>query len=337
VDGGFAIWDPARNYWRENGSDRVEERKTPSAYQFNRTQLWKGLWRTDKDEYEKNRDALVCRGLLEDVVSWQFDPSEKESRELMENVVAGLSPDSSSHVLRLGDPMEVPGRPGKVPTLRVPYSENSIPLEQASAGIRRIVGLAYALVWAWTNHQRAVRAARGKATSAHQIVLLVDEIEAHLHPQWQRRILPSLREVIQSLGGAMPAQVLVSTHAPLVLASAETKFDPASDLLMNFDLSPEGRVRVQDVPWARHGDVISWLESEAFDLPKAYNVPAEAAIRRAEAWLASSSRDLSDMRKIGHELFATLPGDDPFLIDWLAATRPEALLGAAKVRKSLSK
>lgn len=48
-----------------------------------------------------------------------------------------------------------------------------------------------------------------------EITLFLDEIEVHLHPAWQRRILP----VVQ---GLLPnAQVFVSTHSPFVIASAD--------------------------------------------------------------------------------------------------------------------
>ena len=43
-------------------------------------------------------------------------------------------------------------------------------------------------------------------------LLLVDEIDAHLHPSWQRRILPALTRHFPNL------QIFCSTHSPLMLA-----------------------------------------------------------------------------------------------------------------------
>lgn len=43
-------------------------------------------------------------------------------------------------------------------------------------------------------------------------ILLVDEIDAHLHPSWQRRILPALTGHFPNL------QIFCSTHSPLMLA-----------------------------------------------------------------------------------------------------------------------
>ena len=43
-------------------------------------------------------------------------------------------------------------------------------------------------------------------------VLIVDEIDAHLHPSWQRRVIPTLTHHLPSL------QIFCSTHSPLMLA-----------------------------------------------------------------------------------------------------------------------
>jgi hypothetical protein len=48
-----------------------------------------------------------------------------------------------------------------------------------------------------------------------EAVVLVDEIEAHLHPTWQRNVIPLLRATFPK------CQFVVSTHSPLVVASAE--------------------------------------------------------------------------------------------------------------------
>ena len=42
--------------------------------------------------------------------------------------------------------------------------------------------------------------------------LIIDEIDAHLHPSWQRRIIPTLTQHLPNL------QIFCSTHSPLMLA-----------------------------------------------------------------------------------------------------------------------
>ncbi len=335
VDGGFSVWDPARNYWRDTEEEVRGEAQRPAAYQFNREQIWTGLWRTPKDEYEKNRDALVCRGLLEDLVSWQLDREEREAAGLFSEVLLQLSP-HPDEPLRLGPPVELYGRAGKVPTLVVPYAEHPVPLEDASAGVKRAVALAYALVWTWVSHRKALRHTRGRVTKAHQMVLLFDEIEGHLHPQWQRRILPALLRAVNAnlLADAdIPVQVIGTTHAPLVLASVETEFDRETDRLFNFELSRDGKVTVEEVPFAKHGDVAGWLESEAFDMKSGYSIQAEEAMKEANDFLSGHGPQGEAARlEIEGRLRNALGGDDPFLVEWFAKTRPEVLSNAAQAR-----
>ena len=47
------------------------------------------------------------------------------------------------------------------------------------------------------------------------IILFLDEIEIHLHPAWQRQILPAVQDLFPN------AQVFVSTHSPFIIASAD--------------------------------------------------------------------------------------------------------------------
>lgn len=46
-------------------------------------------------------------------------------------------------------------------------------------------------------------------------IVLIDEIDLHLHPQWQRLVVPKLREVFQN------CQFLISTHSPHVITHVQ--------------------------------------------------------------------------------------------------------------------
>jgi len=48
-------------------------------------------------------------------------------------------------------------------------------------------------------------------------IALIDEIDAHLHPSWQRRVLPDLARVFPKL------QILTTTHSPLVAGSIDAQ------------------------------------------------------------------------------------------------------------------
>ena len=176
------------------------------------------------------------------------------------------------------------------------------------------------LVWAWQEHLAAAEL-RGREMT-RSIVLLWDEVEAHLHPQWQRTIVPAVLTALNSLAAAANGpqiQIVATTHAPFVLASVETIFDAARDRLFNFEMTREGRVELEEIEWARRGNVVEWLRSPAFDMKSGYSKEAELALIAANRWIRGDREERS-IDSIQAELERTLAGSDPFWPRWLAAT-----------------
>lgn len=56
-----------------------------------------------------------------------------------------------------------------------------------------------------------------EALTLIQGIVLIDEIDLHLHPRWQRTVVPSLRKTFPRL------QFIISTHSPQVLSSVENR------------------------------------------------------------------------------------------------------------------
>lgn len=293
VDGSFSVWDPARNYWKEDAPGR------PNAYLFSPDEVWNG------NEY--------CEGLIRDWASWQRENGRQF--ELLSRVLESLSP-SPQEKLQAGELKKLlSSDPKRYPTLRMPYGED-VHVVHASAGMRRIIALAYLLIWTWDEHLAAAQL-RGEAP-AREIVFLIDEIEAHLHPQWQRRIVPALLSVMDALTGehGSRVQLLAVTHSPLVLASAEPFFDVNDDAWFDLDLL-NGQVSLEKRPFVRHGAVDNWLTSEAFDLKAARSLEGEQAIAQATALM--NGKDASDGQVMEVEAKlqrAGLPDIDPFWIQW---------------------
>jgi hypothetical protein len=303
VDGGFSVWDPARNYWKGENSDRQP------AYLFSPQSVWDGL--------PLNEPLKYCNGLITDWASWQLENGR--AFEQLRSVLRALSP-SDEDRLEPGDLIKVSlGDARKHPTIKMPYGMQ-VPLINASAGIRRIVSLGYLLVWAWQEH-RASADLQGVAP-AREIIFLIDEIEAHLHPQWQRRIVPALLDVMEALTGGhtIPVQLITATHSPLIMASAEPRFDEAQDGIFHLDIA-DGAVSLTQQPWAKQGDVVNWLVSESFGLRQGRSVDSERAIEAAEAWMRGDRDALPDglrsQREIHAELQRVLAGHDPFWPRWI--------------------
>jgi hypothetical protein len=300
VDGSFSVWDPIRNAV-PTGNGRAD---VLPMYRFTPETLWDGL---------EEHGITWCNGLVRDWVDWQY--RRTGLFDSFKEVLAGLSlPDEP---LRPGSPVRVSIHEAlDIPTLEMSYG--TVPITYASAAVRRILGLAYLLVWSWNEHREAARLA-GQPV-AERVLLLIDEVESHLHPKWQRLLLPALLRVIQQLTGEIHVQLAASTHAPLVMASLERHFDTERDKVFHFGLE-QGRIVVEEQPWAMQGDAVGWLVSETFGLKQARSREAEQIIEAAEAYMRDEPLpEYASPEKIGQRLREVLPGHDPFWPRWLVAT-----------------
>lgn len=313
VDGSFGVWDPARNYWRKKGGIDVQDR--PNSYIFRPSEVWDGL--------AADNGTTLCNGLIRDWASWQRERGH--AFELLKAALAAMSPSAD-------EPL-VPGALTRIslddvrdmPTLRMPYG-SEVAVVHASAGIRRITALVYLLVWAWQEHCRAAELIGEDQTT--QVIFLIDEIDTHLHPRWQRLVLRSLIEVVGELmtNSNADVQILAATHSPLVLASVEPLFDDAQDALWHLKLDNEQVSLVQEA-WAKQGDVLGWLVSDTFGLRQARSAEAEEAVEAAEAFMRGElsllPKGLKSRAAIHQRLSELLPGHDPFWPRWVVDTGSE--------------
>lgn len=299
-DGSFAVWDPHRNYWKSRkGMEADIFYERPAAYVFSQSEVWNGL---------QGENGWLCNGLLRDWASWQKENGEPFVQ--LQNVLKVLSP-SEDEMIKPGRLTRVGLDSRDIPTLQMPYGE--VPVIHASAGMRRVMALAYLLVWAWEEHKQA--AIQLETENTNQITFLVDEIEAHLHPKWQRVIVPSLLSVMEQLSPNAHVQLITATHSPLVMASIEPVFDDKKDAWFDLDLVA-GEVKLEKQPFIKMGDASTWLMSNAFDLKTALSVQAEKVLREASDALQNPDFTVGDAQKLDAELRKVLGELDPFWITW---------------------
>jgi hypothetical protein len=306
VDGGFSVWDPARNYWKQR-KGMVDAPPSVPAYVFSAGEVWDGL-SMDVDG-ERTR---VCRGVVEDWEIW-IREGKSPAKRMAQVLQALAAPGESIQVgpLRALSPNDA----RSYPTLMLPYSPEPVRIVHTSAGMRRIIALAYLLMWSWEQHVKNAESFGLDRTA--RVVLLLDEIEGHLHPRWQRSILHSLLEVVTLLHGEVQIQLFAATHSPLILASMEPHFDEERDTWHDLDLK-QGQVVLQRRKFLLQGDVSNWLTSEAFDLQSGRSLEAERAIGKARALLRKGATR-REARVIQKELeLARLSETDPFWVRWSA-------------------
>lgn len=138
--------------------------------------------------------------------------------------------------------------------------------------------------------QRLIEVQEDAIVVPHHGVVLIDEVDAHLHPEWQRAIGTWLTKRFPNV------QFIVTTHSPLVAQAAEQgaiyHLPAPGSGEAPFQLSDEDTQRIR----ASKADVV--LVSPAFGLPNTRS-PEAVAKRKAYAQLRSkqNSVGLSDLER----------------------------------------
>ncbi|MGA2659881.1 MAG: AAA family ATPase [Verrucomicrobiota bacterium] len=190
------------------------------------------------------------------------------------------------------------------PALQVNWANVEMPFDLLPDGLRSIIGWmvdAVVMMDAWL---------QGKGPLEEtEAVFLLDEVEGHLHPVWQRRVLPAFQRLFSK------AQIFVATHSPFVISSL------GHGWIHPLILEKDGKVKIKEPVPAKAGEsyisviedimgLEEWYDPETEKLlaefraerDRAYQGDAEAkgkAVRLAEG-LSARSMELRYM--MGKEL-----------------------------------
>jgi len=138
-----------------------------------------------------------------------------------------------------------------------------VPTISLSDGYRSVLALAGDLVW------RLIQSfPDSKDPLKEEGVVLIDELDIHLHPMWQRDIAVWLREQFPNL------QFIVATHSPLIAAGAGEQA-----LTLRFALK-DGKSVVEPIKNISAMNVDRILQSAAFGLISPYSPQTQQKINR---------------------------------------------------------
>ncbi len=162
------------------------------------------------------------------------------------------------------------------------------PLDQLSDGYKTIVATSVDVMREMLDHWRDLESAAG--------VVMIDELETHLHPRWKMRIARSLRE-------AMPnVQFLMTTHDPICLRGMKH-----GEVQVLYREPGSGVDRLVGLPDVQGLSVEQLLTSDFFGLHSAEDPELEADVSRYVALAAKRARspleeaELADRRRMIHK------------------------------------
>ncbi|TMV82808.1 ATP-binding protein [Thioclava sp. BHET1] len=126
--------------------------------------------------------------------------------------------------------------------------KGTIPYEYLSSGFKTCLTIFWGLI-------KEIEYSRGKGkdlAADFDGIILIDELELHLHPVWQSKILQSLRSVFPS------AQFIITTHSPHIVQSA------SAGEVMALQVDSQGVTVTRDVPRLEHG-LSMWTVEEILE------------------------------------------------------------------------
>lgn len=135
--------------------------------------------------------------------------------------------------------------------------------------------------------------------------VLIDELEVHLHPEWQRIILNGLRDLFPH------AQFIISTHSPLIVSGC----NPGEAIFLKFDEEKKAVVLDTELPGNLRGWSADRLLTTIFGLTSTRDGKWDARIEQFKSILANSSisglseKDKNTIQGRVNEL--DLPATDP--------------------------
>ncbi|MDP1606401.1 MAG: AAA family ATPase [Rhodocyclaceae bacterium] len=158
-----------------------------------------------------------------------------------------------------------------------------VPTLALSDGYRSVLALTGDLIW------RLIQAfPESSDPLKEEGVVLIDELDIHLHPIWQRDIALRLRKQFPNL------QFIVATHSPFIAAGAGEEA-----LTLKFSLS-DGKTLVEEVRNFSALSVDRVLQSDAFGNVSPYSPQTQEKIDRYDTLLVKRTK-LSDKEKTEFE------------------------------------
>ncbi|MBD1808617.1 AAA family ATPase [Microcoleus sp. FACHB-SPT15] len=141
-------------------------------------------------------------------------------------------------------------------------------------------------------------------------VVLIDEIELHLHPKWQREIIPALTRTFPN------CQFIVTTHSPQVISQVK----PEGIYIL--ERTDDGIVAMR--PESSYGRDSNRILEDLMDTPER---PQEIKESLLELFRLIARGDLDSARQLHQKIADEIGADEPELVGASVSIRRREILG----------
>ena len=172
------------------------------------------------------------------------------------------------------------------------HDGTSLPLNKASAGYQTMIGVSTDIMRVLFTFWDTLESASG--------VVLIDEIDAHLHPRWKMRVVSALKTSFPRV------QFIASTHDPLLLRGLSNgevvllKRSSNGAVAMDSDLPPIEGMQIDEILTSKAFGLDTTLDPEAEDLLDEYyhllSLPQTSEIQER---ISQIHQDFGDYEALG--------------------------------------
>ncbi len=184
----------------------------------------------------------------------------------------------------------------------------TVPFNELSGGMQSVVHIVFSIIDGVSQIRR-----ESENIFDEDALVLIDEIESHLHPEWQRTIVRGLTKMFPR------CQFILTTHSPLIVSSCEPKEVVHLTQSAGDDGDGNGQIEARDFQstkgWLAEDVLTDLMGVESSRPPEVQEMIdrlRELYRKRAEGSLIDRERD--EIPATEQELEQLLPVDDPILI-----------------------
>lgn len=178
-----------------------------------------------------------------------------------------------------------------------------LPVDWLSDGIRNMIGMVADIAFRATKLNGHLGAQAAQETPG---LLLIDEVDMHLHPEWQQVVLLNLAQAFPAM------QLIVTTHSPQVLSTVSS----VCVRILRSEIDPETTSRVTTViepQWQTRGVASSDLLARIMGVDPVPHVPEAIWVSDYQALIQQNLHEQPEGRVLRDKLEAHFGAEHPVI------------------------